>query len=96
MEYKFFSHLKYLWLIQVAVNNLSYKDRKENIMLCGLWYGSKPEINTFLKPFVEELNTLHNEGLEYVIPGSEDKIKIKVHTLIASVDSQARHQCFRN
>ncbi|XP_071581743.1 uncharacterized protein [Temnothorax nylanderi] len=80
-----------LWPIQVAVNNFTFKIRKENILLCGLWYGSsKPEMNTFLKPFVEELTALHNEGLEYVIPGSEVKVKIKVHTLLASVDSQAR------
>ena len=79
-----------LWPIQIAVNNLPYKHRKENIILCGLWYGSKPEMNTFLKPFIEELSILHNEGLEYVIPGSKNKRNVKVHTLIASVDSQAR------
>lgn len=79
-----------LWPIQVAINNLPFQTRKENILLCGLWYGSKPDMNIFLKPFVEELSILHNEGLEYVIPGYEDKAKIKVHTLIASVDSQAR------
>lgn len=79
-----------LWPIQVAVNNLPFQARKENILLCGLWYGSKPDMNIFLKPFVEELSMLHNEGLEYVVSGSKDKAKVKVHTLIASVDSQAR------
>ncbi|XP_039308606.1 uncharacterized protein LOC105204984 isoform X2 [Solenopsis invicta] len=79
------------WPIQVSINELPYRLRRENIMLCGLWYGpDKPVMDIFLKPFVEELITLHNNGIECITPQNPEGIKIKVHTLIASVDSVAR------
>lgn len=79
-----------LWPIQVAINNLPFRERNHNIVLCGLWYGSKPEMNTFLEPFVEELNDLHSNGLQYIHPVSNEQVTIKAHVLLASVDSQAR------
>lgn len=78
-----------LWPIQVTINELPYTLRKENILLCGLWYGQgKPNMNTFLQPFVHELNTLHNVGFQIVC--NNDLIQIKVHALVCSVDSMAR------
>lgn len=77
-----------LWPIQVSVNELSYRERRENIMLCGIWYGQgKPNMNTYLQPFVEELNSLHSNGFHCSMP---DHTLVKVHTLLSPVDSMAR------
>ncbi|KAK3911515.1 Halomucin [Frankliniella fusca] len=77
-----------LWPIQVCVNELPFKARTENIILCGLWYGDrKPNLNTFLTPFIEELNSLHNTGFRL---NEHDQYITKVHTLLCTVDSVAR------
>ncbi|KAK3931660.1 NAD kinase [Frankliniella fusca] len=74
--------------IQVCVNELHFKARRENIILCGLWYGDrKPNLNTFLTPFIEELNSLHNTGFRL---NEHDQYITKVHTLLCTVDSVAR------
>ncbi|XP_039304914.1 uncharacterized protein LOC120357714 [Solenopsis invicta] len=80
-----------MWPIQVVINELPYRLRRQNVMLCGLWYGTdKPVIDLFMKPFVDELIILHNEGMKCITPEHPETINIKVHTLIASVDSVAR------
>ncbi|KAK3910058.1 Cyclic nucleotide-gated cation channel beta-3 [Frankliniella fusca] len=77
-----------MWPIQVCVNELPFKFRKENIILCGLWYDyCKPNMNTFLAPFIEELNSLRQVGFKV---NPNDPHFIKVHTLLSSVDSMAR------
>ncbi|CAL1671905.1 unnamed protein product [Lasius platythorax] len=53
-----------MWPIQVSINELPYRLRRQNMILCGLWYGSKkPVIEIFLKPFVRELICLHNDEI---------------------------------
>lgn len=82
-----------IWPIQVMINELPFKIRKEKIILCGLWYGSeKPNMNLFLSPFTQELIDLHTQGIVRSKPGSPDII-IKVHTLMCTVDSVARPLC---
>lgn len=43
----FFKGLDYsAWTILVEINELPYRIRKNNVMLCGLWYGiKKPAMN---------------------------------------------------
>ena len=78
-----------MWPIQVAINELPYLERRKNMMLTGLWYGKdKPKMNTFLKPFTDELIDLHEKGVTRY--KEETSINIKVHTLICTVDSVAR------
>lgn len=77
--------------IQVSINELEYRQRKENILLAGLWASSKkPVLDLFLKPFVEELQDLHDNGFQCLPPGFEEPITIKVHTILAPVDSVER------
>ena len=88
------SSKKSMWPILVGVNELPYRLRKNNLYLCGLWYGKKkPPMNLYLKPFVEEMKELYNNGIECIPFGSEEPITIKVHTLFCSVDSVARPLC---
>lgn len=76
------------WPIQVAINELPFRLRNQNIILCGLWYGEgKPNMNSFLSPFVDELNDLHVNGV--YLPTEPPRL-VKVHTLLCPVDSMAR------
>lgn len=80
-----------IWPIQACINELPFNTRRDNMLLCGLYYGKKkPIINTFMKPFVDELENLHTEGIVCNISGKEHPVNIKVHTLLSSVDSVAR------
>lgn len=76
-----------MWPIQVSINELPFKIRKDCIILCGLWFGGKPNMNTFMMPLIDELRDLHENG--FVLPGDLPKI-VRVHTLLSSVDSMAR------
>lgn len=67
------------------------------MLLCGLYYGkNKPVINAFMKPFVDELESLHTEGITCNIPGREYPVNIKVHTILSSVDSMCSTKTARN
>lgn len=80
-----------VWPIQVMINELSYNDRRENILLVGLWYSTtKPDMNTFLDPLAKELCDLQNNGIDFIQPSSKLLTNIKVHSIISSVDSVAR------
>lgn len=90
MEHAFLTHQKNQCGLQVSVNELPYSLRKNNMILAGLWIGEgSPRMDVFLKPFIEELITLHNEGITCSFFNKKN-VNIKVHTLIASVDSVAR------
>ena len=51
-----------VWPLQASVNELPPHLRRRNILLLGLWFGQKPVMNTFLKPFVHECRTLESSG----------------------------------
>lgn len=53
-----------IWPLQLMVNELPQEQRNENVLLGGLWFGSsKPQMNCFLHPFVEEMNRLSSDGM---------------------------------
>ena len=78
--------------IQVSVNELPYRSRKENILLAGLWASkTRPMLEIFLKPFIDELTDLYNNGFECFPPNNHnDGIVIKVCTILSPVDSVER------
>lgn len=76
-----------IWPIQCMVNELPEHLRSSNILLTGLWFGSsKPKMNTFLSPFVNECKKLEEEG--FLFPG--ELVSRKVFVLVCSSDSPAR------
>lgn len=80
-----------IWPIQVMINELPYNIRKKNILLSSVWFAeSKPPMNMFLKPFIDELRELENVGFISKTVINDEPVLIKVHTLCASVDSIAR------
>lgn len=62
-----FNSSKYsIWPLQASVNELPPHLRKENMLLLGLWFGDKPCMNSYLKPFVLECKHLQEDGMLFV------------------------------
>jgi Protein of unknown function (DUF1258) len=79
-----------IWPILCSVSELNLKERSAGMILCGLWCGkTKPKINIFFKPFVEELQRLGTEG--FVATFKDDvQANMKVFVGAVSVDTPAR------
>lgn len=80
-----------IWPIQCMINELSPHERKNHILMCGLWFGPhKPHMDVFLKPFVKELSHLCEAGFNW-IDATDGKTHItKVFPIICSSDAPAR------
>ena len=78
-----------IWPIQLVINEMPFRVRTSNPIVCGMWFSKdKPKMNIFLKPFVVYMNQLANEGIKGKI-NNEERV-IKIHTLCCFVDSVAR------
>ena len=80
-----------IWPLYLVINELPYnlRIRKENMLMAGLWFGTKkPAMNTFLKPMIKSIETLH-EGIECVSP-ERGKFTCKGYLLAATADLPAR------
>ncbi len=55
-----------VWPLICTINELPLAERSWNIVLHTLWFGAtKPKMDTFLKPFVEELSSLYIQGFKW-------------------------------
>ncbi|KAK0132503.1 hypothetical protein N1851_032640 [Merluccius polli] len=54
-----------IWPIICTVNELPSTIRGKYAILHSLWFGSKPEMPTLLRPFVKELQDLFTEGFSW-------------------------------
>ena len=53
-----------IWPINLFINELPINERYRSVITCALWFGrSKPIMNAFLTPFVEEFNRLSEDGI---------------------------------
>ena len=87
----FNSSSKSIWPLQCVINELPFHIRRLHILLTGLWFfSSKPNIHTFLKPFVEECIKLEKVGFTWFDKVSNSVKQTKVFTIIGSCDSVAR------
>ncbi|XP_051809331.1 uncharacterized protein LOC110972572 [Acanthochromis polyacanthus] len=85
----FKSSLHSIWPLQGTVNELPYPIRKQNVLLFGLWFGSKkPNVNTFLKPFTLECQKLLTGGFKLKINGILEQCRVV--TALMMCDSVAR------
>lgn len=85
-----FNSSKYgIWPLYVTINELPYDIRSKNAVLSSMWFGNeKPVPETFLKPFIDELNVIYDKGIVWHNNGKEQKSKVTV--LVASCDAIAR------
>jgi len=80
-----------LWPVYLLINELPPKERflNRNMILWGIWQGNgKPNMVSFLKPLVQDLEHLYHEGFEFVHQGKT--IRSKAMLIIMTMDLQAR------
>lgn len=79
-----------IWPLLLQINELPQKVRTKHMVLAGLWFGpTKPNMNTFLKPYVEQMNVLSSAGFQWT--DSEGNIqKVRLFPGPCSVDTVAR------
>lgn len=79
-----------IWPLLCIINEFPILERQKHVMLCGLWFGkNKPNMNTFLEPFVEETLHLQDHGFHWENVDNET-ITTKVYPLVLVADSVAR------
>ncbi|XP_060589045.1 uncharacterized protein LOC132744372 isoform X2 [Ruditapes philippinarum] len=82
-----------VWPVYVVVNELPPKIRfrKENRILCGLWFGKKkPNFTTFFKPFTETVWNLFTDGFQITDPVNKEMKTVKAILLHMTCDSPAK------
>ncbi|GBM29261.1 hypothetical protein AVEN_21724-1, partial [Araneus ventricosus] len=80
-----------IWPIQCMINELPPNERKDHILMCGLWFGThKPNMNVFLKPFVTELSNLSRSGFKWIDATNSKQIVTIVFPIICSSDALSR------
>ncbi|XP_057329242.1 uncharacterized protein LOC130670086, partial [Microplitis mediator] len=78
-----------IWPIYASINELSPKLKSKYLIMTGLWVDKvEPDMNLFLKPFVDEANDLSSKGLRWKL--GEETITSKFIPLCACFDSVAR------
>ncbi|XP_058624866.1 uncharacterized protein LOC131536150 isoform X2 [Onychostoma macrolepis] len=81
-----------LWPIQCQIIELDPKERNNNICIPCIWFGDKkPNMTTLLTPFVDELQELEQNGIQWTDTQNQQHLS-KVHALVCSSDSVARPQ----
>lgn len=79
-----------VWPLELMVNELPYKERINNVLLAGLWFGpKKPNMQSYLIPFVEEMNELSTNGFCWTDKNGVDH-ETKVYPGPCTVDTVAR------
>lgn len=79
-----------VWPLEVMVNELPFKERMNNVLLAGLWFGpKKPNMQCFLVPFVEAMNELSTNGFSWIDSDGLGHVT-KVYPGPCTVDTVAR------
>lgn len=77
------------WPIYAAINELPPKLQKKHMIMSGIWVNNKePNMQLFLKPFVDQANDLSEEGIEWTL--GDKIVKSQFIPICAVVDSVAR------
>lgn len=85
-----------IWPLQFHVNEISASERfkRRNMILTAIAYGDTPDMNTFLRPFVEEINQINaSGGISFYINGLEEKLL--VFPITFTLDSVAKCDVMR-
>ncbi|XP_071785542.1 uncharacterized protein [Asterias amurensis] len=78
-----------IWPVLCSINELPMKLRRENVLLTALWFGDKkPDMNIFLKPFIDECNSLSSTGFVWKL--NNNVVVSRVFCLVCTVDTVAR------
>lgn len=80
-----------LYPLQFFINEICLKNRfkRSNILISSIAFGKTPDMSSFMKPFVDEINLINNnDGLKINIGGIEEHVF--VIPLIFTLDSVAK------
>lgn len=80
-----------LYPLQFFINEICLTNRfkRSNIILSSVSFGGTPDMSSFVKPFIEEINLINNnDGLKVNIGGIEERVF--VIPLIFTLDSVAK------
>lgn len=79
---------KSLWPLQFIVNEIHLENRfkRENVFCSAISFGKTPNMQVFLKPFIDEINQINAEGgLNFKMKNGEMK-KVLIHEMIFTGD----------
>lgn len=80
-----------IWPNFLTIADIPLRFRKKFIILANLWFAyKKPDMHDFLNPFVETLNKLSAEGVDWINPIDNQQMNSKVYIMCAVADAQAR------
>ncbi|XP_046398529.1 uncharacterized protein LOC124165253 [Ischnura elegans] len=80
------------WPLFMDINELSPQTRKKYLIYAGMWVGRKqPNMNIFLKPFVNDLKKLANDGFAWKDSNGVEQ-RSKVIPILAVLDSGAQYK----
>jgi len=61
-----------LWPMELTICQLLFDLRFRFVLICGIWVdSSKPLLNTYLLPFVKELQNLYENEVKWIHPQSK-------------------------
>lgn len=76
--------------LYIRLNELPPNLRQRHIFLAAIWVDKvDPRMNTFLRPFIREMNKLSTEGILWK-PDGINEVRSKVVTICLCVDAKAR------
>lgn len=79
------------WPLYVQINELPPHLRGKHMLLVGVFVDDKhPSMNVYMKPFIEEINKLHQTGVIWRPTAESPLVTSKFMVIIGTVDSPAR------
>jgi len=77
-----------LWPL-LAIINEAKRNKRNDVILCGLWAGKKPNMDHFLSPLLDEMKTLCQDGINWTKKDGT-VVTSRVYVLNVLCDSVAR------
>ncbi|KAE8741282.1 hypothetical protein FOCC_FOCC013204 [Frankliniella occidentalis] len=82
-----------IWPLEFVIAELPPHLRYKYVLISGIWIDeSKPNMNSYLKPFVEEISLLNTKGVQWVHPKSQVVHQTSVTVPLFIADAPARAQ----
>lgn len=80
-----------MWPLENVISELPPHLRYKFVIICAIWIDeSKPTLNTFLKPYVEELKLLATDGVKWIHPVTKESHTTFVTNPSFCVDAPVR------
>lgn len=83
---------KSAWPLQFIINeiDLKYRFKRENVFCAAISFGKTPNMSFFLKPFIEEITRINNEGGLPFEAKNGETINVMIYPMILTCDILAK------